>query len=175
MVPPPTLVEGPPRQNKASIEGVKAAAECIARSRRVLVLAGAGISVACGLPTFRDDDLRPAIAREFGLPTADDVSHIETFRKDPRPWLRWIKEVVPSAENPRAPSLTHRFLRCLEQRGQLLRLYTQNIDTIERTAGITKLLECHGSFATATCLQCREQVMDATVINETVRGGQIPQ
>jgi len=174
MVPSHTFVEQPPRSIIFKIEGVEAVAQCIARSQCVLVLAGAGISVACGLPTFRDDDLRPAIAKEFGLTDADEVSHIETFRKDPRPWLKWIKELVPSFERPRQPSLTHKFVRCLEHRGQLLRMYTQNIDTIERTAGITNLIECHGSFATATCVKCGKQVLDASEVNMAVSAGQIP-
>ncbi len=36
--------------------------------------------------------------------------------------------------------------------------YTQNIDTLETMAGVRKVLQCHGSFATATCLQCRRKV-----------------
>merc|ERR1711972_1110417 len=173
MVPPPKLYEQPARSIVERIEGVAAAAQLIAKSQRVLVLAGAGISVACGLPTYRDDDVRPAIAQEFGLAHADDVSHIETFRKDPRPWLKWIKEIVPSAQRPLQPSLPHRFVRCLEHRGQLLRMYTQNIDTIERMAGITSLIECHGTFATATCTKCGEQVLDASEVNAAISAGQI--
>lgn len=36
--------------------------------------------------------------------------------------------------------------------------YTQNIDTLETLAGVQKVLQCHGSFATATCLECRQRV-----------------
>jgi NAD-dependent SIR2 family protein deacetylase len=32
--------------------------------------------------------------------------------------------------------------------------YTQNIDALENKAGIQNFLQCHGSFATATCMQC---------------------
>lgn len=39
-----------------------------------------------------------------------------------------------------------------------LQNYTQNIDTLESIAGITRVLQCHGSFKTATCLQCRIKV-----------------
>ena len=36
--------------------------------------------------------------------------------------------------------------------------YTQNIDTLETAAGVQRVLQCHGSFATASCLQCRRRV-----------------
>lgn len=41
---------------------------------------------------------------------------------------------------------------------QLLRNYTQNIDTLETLAGVKRVLQCHGSFATASCLRCRTRV-----------------
>ena len=34
----------------------------------------------------------------------------------------------------------------LEQRGKLLRHYTQNIDTLEHTAGISRVVYCHGMY-----------------------------
>lgn len=53
------------------------------------------------------------------------------------------------------PSICHMFIRFLEEEGKLLRNYTQNIDTLERVAGIQNVVECHGSFAKATCLNCK--------------------
>lgn len=39
-----------------------------------------------------------------------------------------------------------------------LQNYTQNIDTLETLAGVQRVLQCHGSFATASCLLCRRCV-----------------
>jgi NAD-dependent SIR2 family protein deacetylase len=41
----------------------------------------------------------------------------------------------------------------------LKRLFTQNVDTLERMAGLPEemLVEAHGSFATAHCLNCRQE------------------
>lgn len=36
--------------------------------------------------------------------------------------------------------------------------YTQNIDTLETRAGVQKVLQCHGSFATASCINCHARV-----------------
>lgn len=46
----------------------------------------------------------------------------------------------------------------LHERGLLLRHYTQNIDTLERIAGIPdeKLVEAHGTFHTNHCLGCKK-------------------
>ncbi|KAJ8520304.1 hypothetical protein ONZ45_g2882 [Pleurotus djamor] len=61
------------------------------------------------------------------------------------------------------PSPCHRFIKVVEDNGQLLRNYTQNIDTLETLAGVKNVLQCHGSFATATCIQCRTTVEGSAI------------
>ena len=51
--------------------------------------------------------------------------------------------------------------------------YTQNIDTLETAAGVQHVLQCHGSFATASCIQCRKKVI-GTEIEEEILAGQVP-
>lgn len=55
---------------------------------------------------------------------------------------------------------THAFIKLLEDKGRLLTNYTQNIDNIESYAGLSKdkIIQCHGSFATATCQTCHDQI-----------------
>ena len=57
------------------------------------------------------------------------------------------------------PTPTHHFIRLLERKGLLLRCFTQNIDGLERVAGISpeRIVEAHGSFADAHCVACRRQ------------------
>ena len=52
-----------------------------------------------------------------------------------------VQEIYPGVFKP---SLSHKFIKMLEEKGKLLRNYTQNIDTLERLAGIENLIECHG-------------------------------
>jgi hypothetical protein len=56
------------------------------------------------------------------------------------------------------PSLAHRFLVALAKQKKLLRVYSQNIDGLERAAGLpaSLLVECHGSRSTARCRGCRK-------------------
>ena len=51
--------------------------------------------------------------------------------------------------------------------------YTQNIDTLETAAGVQRVLQCHGSFATASCIQCHRNVI-GTEIEEEILAGQVP-
>ena len=50
--------------------------------------------------------------------------------------------------------------------------YTQNIDTLEVRAGVHKVLQCHGSFATASCINCHQHVpgiaIEADILNQRV-------
>ncbi|KAF7796837.1 hypothetical protein EIP86_008021 [Pleurotus ostreatoroseus] len=59
-----------------------------------------------------------------------------------------------------------------KDKGKLLRNYTQNIDTLEVRAGVHKVLQCHGSFATASCINCHQHVpgiaIEADILNQRV-------
>lgn len=50
--------------------------------------------------------------------------------------------------------------------------YTQNIDTLEVRAGVRNVLQCHGSFATASCINCHQHVpgiaIEADILNQRV-------
>ena len=50
---------------------------------------------------------------------------------------------------------------------------TQNIDTLEQVAGISNIVQCHGSFNTASCLVCKHTVTGASIKRE-VMARQVP-
>lgn len=54
-----------------------------------------------------------------------------------------------------------------------MRNCTQNIDTLETKTGIKRVLQCHGSFATATCVNCRNQVR-GDVIKDDLLARRVP-
>lgn len=80
---------------------------------------------------------------------------MDFFNKNPQPFYKLAKELYPGNFLPTA---SHFFCKMLEDKGLLLRHYTQNIDTLERIAGISeeKLVEAHGSFFTNHCLECKK-------------------
>lgn len=55
------------------------------------------------------------------------------------------------------PTITHAFLKLLYDKGRLLKLFTQNIDCLEREAGVPPemIIEAHGSFASQRCIECK--------------------
>ncbi len=60
-----------------------------------------------------------------------------------------------------SPTPCHFFVRLLNKRGLLLRHYTQNVDALERAAGIDadRIVEAHGTVHTGHCVKkdCNEQ------------------
>lgn len=130
----------------------------IQNARKILVLTGAGISVSCGIPDFRSKDGLYAALKERGEYDLDDPQQmfdINYFRENPAVFYSFASQIYPANFKP---SPCHEYIKYLEDTGRLLRNYTQNIDTLESKAGIQRVIQCHGSFATASCLNCRRKV-----------------
>ncbi|KAF9426908.1 NAD-dependent histone deacetylase sir2 [Entomortierella beljakovae] len=125
------------------------------KSKRIMLLTGAGVSVSCGIPDFRSEDGIYSRLSEFELDDPQQMFDLDFFRERPQIFYSFAREIFPSNFTP---SPSHYFIKMLEDRGKLLRNYTQNIDTLEQKAGIKKVLNCHGSFATASCVRCGNQV-----------------
>ncbi|XP_071618256.1 NAD-dependent protein deacetylase sirtuin-3, mitochondrial isoform X3 [Heliangelus exortis] len=123
--------------------------------RRVVVMAGAGISTPSGIPDFRSPGSGLySNLEQYDIPYPEAIFELRYFFINPKPFFTLAKELYPGSYRP---NYAHYFLRLLHDKGLLLRLYTQNIDGLERAAGIPpdRLVEAHGTFATATCTACR--------------------
>jgi NAD-dependent histone deacetylase SIR2 len=73
------------------------------------------------------------------------------------------------------PTISHVFIALLAAKGLLFHLFTQNIDCLEREAGVPGdlIVEAHGSFATQRCIECKEPYPDDEML-EKVKAGQVP-
>ena len=82
---------------------------------------------------------------------------MQYFRQDPQPFYTLAQSLYPGEFKP---TLTHTFIRLMQERAMLLRCFTQNIDTLERIAGVQEdlIVEAHGSFANSRCIECRKAV-----------------
>ena len=135
---------------------VEALAEYITSGKcnKVVVMTGAGISTSAGIPDFRSPDtgLYANLAR-LNLPYAEAVFDINYFRQNPEPFYTLAHELYPGKYRP---TITHSFIRLLEDKGLLLKHFTQNIDCLDREAGVPgdKIVEAHGSFARQSCIDC---------------------
>ncbi|KAH9280153.1 NAD-dependent protein deacetylase sirtuin-1 [Echinococcus granulosus] len=151
---------------------IESVVQLLRESSHILVLTGAGISVSCGIPDFRSrDGVYARLARDFpDLHSPQDMFDLQYFLRNPNPFFNFAKELFPGQFKP---SYAHRFIRLLERKSKLLRNYTQNIDTLEQVAGIKKVIQCHGSFATASCVSCGYKVRGEE-IREAIMAQRIP-
>lgn len=140
------------RKRCVEIRSLAQVASLIKSSRRILVLTGAGISTSCGIPDFRSSHGVYSMLDGYKLKDPQDLFSIHYFRRNTKPFYDFARKLWPGTHEP-AP--THYFIKRLETHGHLHRNYTQNIDTLECVAGIERVLQCHGSFATATCTRCK--------------------
>ncbi|XP_067277315.1 NAD-dependent protein deacetylase sirtuin-1 [Pseudorasbora parva] len=166
------ISEPPKRKKRKDINTLEDVVRLLNERKKVLVLTGAGVSVSCGIPDFRSrDGIYARLAVDFpDLPDPQAMFDIDYFRRDPRPFFKFAKEIYPGQFQP---SPCHRFISMLDKKGRLLRNYTQNIDTLEQAAGIQKIIQCHGSFATASCLVCKHKV-DCEAVREDIFNQVVP-
>lgn len=129
------------------------------RIKNIAVMAGAGISVSAGIPDFRSKDgLYAKLKREYNMPNPQLLFSIDYFLENPNPFCERSLEMLPGKYRP---TPTHCFLRLLNEKGILKRLYTQNIDTLEQVAGLPaeKCVFAHGSYSDAHCVECGNQML----------------
>lgn len=168
-----SMLSEPPRRKKLSyVNTFNDVINLVERSKNIIVLTGAGVSVSCGIPDFRSSDgIYSRLAKDFpNLPDPQAMFDINFFSRDPRPFFKFAREIYPGQFKP---SPCHRFIKMLEQKQKLLRNYTQNIDTLEQVAGIKNVIECHGSFSTASCTKCKYRC-DADSIRADIFAQRIP-
>jgi NAD-dependent SIR2 family protein deacetylase len=174
----PTPAAAPPRV-RSKLPGVNTLADVVAllsRCTRVLVLAGAGMSTAVGIPDFRSagglyDTLaasrHPALA---SVSEPQELFDIRVFREEPEVFYSVAGLLYKHLAAAPAPSRAHRFLAAMEAAGRLQRVYTQNVDGLEDAAGITRVVHCHGSLRTASCQACKRTVPCAAIAGAIAAG-----
>lgn len=148
------MTSPPPSRQPGLREALATAAAILARSKRTVVLAGAGMSKESGIPTFRGDG---------GLWTVNGeppMNQYDTFAMDPKRWWeRRVEEAAIPGEFALAieaaePNAGHRGLAALEEMGAVRHLITQNIDDLHRRAGQRSITEIHGNRYWMRCIRC---------------------
>ena len=135
----------------------------------MIVLCGAGISTNAGIPDFRSPKTGLyANLQSYNLPYPEAIFDIDYFRESPQPFYTLAKELYPGHY---LATLTHYFIKLLELKGKLKRVFTQNIDTLERIANVSseKIVECHGSFNQARCIKCKSTADEQKVKQDVMK------
>jgi NAD-dependent deacetylase len=123
-------------------------AQLIRESERTVALTGAGISVPSGIPDFRTPG--KGLWEEVDPMT---VATIDAFHRDTKRFWDFYRPRFHVLAD-KQPNPAHEALVELERRGLLNAVITQNIDRLHRKAGSARVIEVHGSIATASCTSC---------------------
>lgn len=119
----------------------------VARTKRIAVLTGAGMSTESGLPDFRSSDGLWRQHRPEELASVDALYHRPLLFYE---FYRFRLELLQQA----APNPAHWALVELERQGRLEAIVTQNVDGFHTEAGSQKVTEIHGTLRQARCHDC---------------------
>lgn len=115
----------------------------------ILVVTGAGVSAASGLPLFRGTDPDAIWNRDV-----TEIGTVRYFERDPVGWWQWFLRSFAGLLEAR-PNPAHRALAALERwqtdRGGDFLLVTQNVDTLHEQAGSRRLIKVHGTADRVRC------------------------
>jgi NAD+-dependent protein deacetylase SIR2 len=146
--------------------------KALRKRRKIVVVAGAGISVSAGIPDFRsshglfrslrgEHKLKGSGKELFDASVYKDDSSTSSFHD----MVRKLSKMSANAK----PTPFHRLLARLAKENRLLRLYTQNVDGLENDleplktevplshkAPWPRTIQLHGGLEKMMCQKCRQ-------------------
>lgn len=142
------------------------------KKRKIVVIAGAGISVSAGIPDFRSaTGLFNSLKKEHKLKSSGkDLFDASVYQDDSstssfHDMVRTLSQYTKSAH----PTAFHHLLATLAQEGRLMRLYTQNVDGIDtslpplsttipfpKKGPWPKTVQVHGGLDFMVCSKCHD-------------------
>ena len=125
----------------ASEEDLCRLRDFIAKSRRLFVLTGAGVSTESGIRDYRSEGI--------GLYAISDqrpILHDDFLKKPLRRHRYWARNFAGwPIFSSKMPNKTHLSLAEMERKGKCHWLVTQNVDGLHTKAGSIKVTELHGT------------------------------
>lgn len=144
-------------------------ADALAASDTAVVLTGAGVSTASGIPSFRGED---------GLWSEFDQMAFHRRRLDADPEGFWtdrieLRKRIYGGERAVKPNAAHDAIADLEADGHLDAVLTQNVDGLHQDAGSEDVIELHGTHRAVVCDDCGRRE-PADPVFERARDGELP-
>jgi NAD-dependent deacetylase len=154
-----------------SAEKLARARELVRKSRRVVVLTGAGISTESGIPDYRTG----AVAwKQY------DTEHFRferfmTSEESRKAYWQMSQDfflVLRAAQ----PNAGHDAIVELERHGKLEAVVTQNVDRLHQRAGVPggKVIEIHGNEHHVSCLKCGQGYEREEIYRWILNGVEVP-
>ncbi len=125
------------------MDTLEKASNMIKNAKNIVVITGAGISTASGIPDYRG---------EHGVYVIDpglfDTLSIRTLKSNPEKFYDYFEKMLFGI-NQAQPNTAHLLLAEWEtKRGKNITVITQNIDSLHKRAGSKEILELHGHART---------------------------
>ncbi len=140
-----------------TVEVPRALVQVAQRARRVVVLAGAGMSAESGLSTFRDPE--NVLWQRF---SAQHLASAAAWDEDPAlvwAWYVWRFECVGEVQ----PNAGHDAIARWSERTDLA-VVTQNVDNLHERAGTRSVVHLHGSISAFRCSACERPYAETPVL-----------
>ncbi|MGY5857775.1 MAG: NAD-dependent deacylase [Candidatus Thorarchaeota archaeon] len=145
---------------------IQQAKEMVANAGKITAFTGAGISVDSGIPDFRSEG---GLWKRFD---PLEYATLESFMRNPTKFWTMGKELAETIVKA-DPNAAHKSLAGLEEQGKLTGVITLNIDNLHQSAGNKKVIELHGNYLKAHCIECKSEFFGKKV-HESVAQGEIP-
>ncbi len=130
------------------MEKLQELAQLWQQSKSTVILSGAGMSTASGIPDFRsktglwkkNPESLATLNALYNMP--DEFYFFYCWR------ITKLWQIAPNAG--------HQFLAKAEQNNMVDLIVTQNVDGLHQRAGNKKVTELHGRLHTVSCLKCKQ-------------------
>lgn len=145
-----------PSVNECPVTAASALRRFMAQHERVLVITGAGLSTASGIPDYRDAQ---------GQWKQSCPLQWQQFISDPHARRRyWARSLIGWPRFARAqPNDAHHALAALEAQGDIQYVITQNVDRLHQRAGQRRVIDLHGRLDRVDCLNCQRRFARVTL------------
>ncbi|MEC7880871.1 MAG: Sir2 family NAD-dependent protein deacetylase [Chloroflexota bacterium] len=142
--------------------------ELISRSKKIVLMTGAGISVDSGIPTFQGTE---GLWARFGKPKMNAFS--EFIKNDDSWWDReinhqrspYVMELRRAIERAK-PNDAHYAICNIQRLGKIDHVITQNIDGLHVESGCNNVIEVHGNRNYLRCVDCEKRYQFSSPISE---------
>ncbi len=145
-------------------ENASRCAQMIGRAKCIVMLSGAGMSTAAGIPDFRGPN---GIYSMVEMENPERIFEINTFNSDPSIFYKFGKALMGKIKDVE-PTVAHRFFAALEEQGKMAGIITQNIDALHQRAGSRNVLEIHGGIWDTFCTGCNKRFDYETATEKTL-------
>ncbi len=129
--------------------------------KNIVVMCGPGINTPPEMDDFEynGEGFYGLVEPEYDIENVEDLLSTVSFDEDPRAFFIVLKDIFDHRVKNADVTFVHKFLKVLDDLGVLRRVYTSNVDSGERRAGLSasRVIEAYGTLRTSHCTKCNKK------------------